>query len=200
MRTRVGSLALGAVVLALSMVLSAGPGRAADAKKIRATILKAADLLQKGDEDAAKKEIAALAKDKELPLDDVMETLKLRKSKGLGVGKEPISGVADGIESMIGNFEKRVPTGKVLEDHNADIARAAYISAVIGALIKERSPVAKKIGDKDPADWKKWSDDMYSQSLDLANAIKAKKVPDIKASAKKLNNTCLACHSPFKKN
>src|SRR5579862_8514441 len=91
MRTRVGSLALGAVVLALGMVLSAGPGKAADAKKIRATILKAADLLQKGDEDAAKKEIAALAKDKELPLDDVMETLKLRKSKGLGVGKEPIS-------------------------------------------------------------------------------------------------------------
>jgi hypothetical protein len=196
----VGSLALGAVVLALGMVLSAGSGKAADAKKIRASILKAADLLQKGEEDAAKKEIAALAKEKDLPLDEVMETLKLRKSKGFGVGKEPISGVADGIESLIGNLEKRVPAAKVLEDHNADIARAAYISAVIGALVKDRSPVAKKTGDKDPADWKKWSEDMYSQSVELANAIKGKKAPEIKASAKKLNNTCLACHSPFKKN
>jgi cytochrome c' len=200
MRTRVWSLILGGVMLALGLALSANSGKAADAKKVRATILKAAELLQKGDEAAAKKEIATLAKDKDVALDDVMETLKLRTSKGLGVGKEPIKGVADGIESLIGNLEKRVPPAKVLEDHNADIARAAYISAVIGELVKERSPVAKKTGDKDPADWKKWSEEMYKQSIELADAVKAKKAPEIKAAAKKLNNTCLACHGPFKKN
>lgn len=200
MTKRASSLAVGGIVLGLGIALSSGTGHAADAKKIRATIVKAAELLQKGDEAGAKKEIEALAKDKEVSLDDVMETLKLRKSKGLGVGKEPIKGVADGIESLIGNMEKRVPAPKILEDNNADIAQAAYISAVIGELIKERSPVAKKTGDKDPADWKKWSEDMYKQSIELADAVKAKKPADIKAAAKKLNNTCLACHSPFKKN
>jgi cytochrome c556 len=41
---------------------------------------------------------------------------------------------------------------------------------------------------------------MYKSSLELAAAVKAKNTADIKAAAKKLNNSCLACHGPFKTN
>jgi hypothetical protein len=197
MSTRAWSLVAGTAVLLGTMVLSATSGTAADGKSVRADIARAADLLEKGDDAGAKKIIAALAGDKDLPLEDVMATLKLRRSKGLGVGKEPIKGVADGVESLISNLEKRAPA-KMLEDHNAALVRAAYVSAVIGAIVKDHSPVKVKTGDKDPADWKKWSEDMARESTELARALKAKKPADIKAAAKKLNKTCLACHGPFK--
>src|SRR5262249_4715503 len=148
------------------------------------------------DRDGAKKEAGAIPKD--ASLEDMMTIFKLRKSKGLGVGDGKSKELADGIESLIGNLEKRVPAKKVLDEKNDDIARAAYISAAMAEIIKDRCPVKKKTGDKDPADWKKWSYDMYKSSLELAAAVKAKNTADIKAAAKKLNNSCLACHGPFK--
>jgi hypothetical protein len=195
---RARSLVLGAVVLALGMALLTRGGLAADKKKVRANTVKAAELLEGKEEEKAKKEMAGMPKD--ATVDEIMSILKLRKNEGIGVGAKPISGVADGIESLIANLEKRVPTPKIVEESNADLARAAYISAAVAELIKERCPIKKKKGNQDPEDWKKWSDDMYKESLELAEAIKSKKPADIKAAAKKLNNTCLACHSPFKKN
>jgi hypothetical protein len=201
---RARSLVLGGVVLTAAIGLLAGGGLAADkkggtdGKKVRAITVKAAELFEKKDEEGGKKEAATMPKDADL--DDIMLIYKLRTNKGIGIGVQPIKGVSDGIESFIDNLQKRVPTPKILDDNNDDLVRACYISAAVAEIIKDRCPVKQKKGNQDPADWKKWSDDMYKESLALAEAIKSKKAPAIKEAAKKLNATCVSCHSPFKKN
>jgi cytochrome c556 len=196
---RVRSLLLGGAVLALGLYLLAQPGTAADKKgdkKAQAAVNKVADAIQKKDDDAAKKDAAGVKSD----LDSVMEALKQRAQGGLGIGAKAGGFTPDHIEGAWVNFEKRLPPPKVLEDKNDDLVRAAYVTAAIALIAKDRCPVKKKTGDKDPEKWKQWSDDMYKSSIDLAEALKAKKATDIKAAAKKLNDSCAACHSPFRKN
>ena len=56
----------------------------------------------------------------------------------------------------------------------------------------------KKEKDKDPKEWKQWSEDMRTSSLELARALKDYKAADIKAAVKKVNESCVNCHGPFR--
>jgi cytochrome c556 len=197
----VRSLVLGGVTLALGLCLLASSGSAADKKnagnkKVQDAVGKVADAVQKKDEEGAKKGATAIKAD----VDDIMSALKQRNQGGLGIGVKAGVFTPDHIEGAFVNFEKRVPTPKILKDRNDDLVRACYITAAIALAVKDRCPVKKKTGDKDPEKWKQWSDDMYTNSMALAEAIKEQKAADIKAAAKKLNDSCAACHSPFKKN
>ena len=56
----------------------------------------------------------------------------------------------------------------------------------------------KKQGDKDPKDWKKWSQDIREHSLEFAKAVKSKDTKAVQTAALKAVGTCNACHSKFR--
>ena len=47
-------------------------------------------------------------------------------------------------------------------------------------------------------EWKQWSEDMRKSSLELAQALKDYKAADIKSAVKKVNESCINCHGPFR--
>src|SRR5713226_379457 len=79
--------------------------RAADPKDAKAGVLKIADLFAKKDNAAAKQTAEEFAKGAELM--DVMDLMKLRAKKGLGVGLKPGAIKPDGLEAFILNLDKR---------------------------------------------------------------------------------------------
>lgn len=188
---------IGTVALLVGIGLFAGTGSAADKKKVVAELDKIADLLDKGKQDEAKKAAEAFAKSKDFDMAEVMAIFKLRTKGGLGVGAKAGEIKPDGIESLAMNLEK--PTQKkLLESNTADLTRMANLSAAVALAIVDACPVKKKQGNKDPKDWKQWSEDMSKASLEFAAAAGKKNVKDVNNAAKKLNNSCASCHGVFR--
>lgn len=167
-------------------------------EKARSGILKVADLLEKNDLEAAKKEAAVLAQDKEMGLEEIMELFNLRSKHGLGLG--PKAGVIkpDGIEDMMLKLERKTSDAKDLTANAEALTRSTYVIAAIAEVTLLKCPVDQKVKNKDPKDWAAWTEDMRKASMELADAVKAKKPQEVKNAAKKLNATCVNCHDPFK--
>jgi len=129
----------------------------------------------------------------------VMSPLRLRDKGGLGVGPRAGAYDPDGIEAKIMALAKKKLPAAELKKQADDIARLASITAAIAEVADLHAP-PKKVGPKDPKDWKKWSNEMRDDALDLANAVKkAKPDPDeVKKVATKLNGTCTDCHDKFR--
>jgi cytochrome c556 len=162
-----------------------------DAEKAKATAL--ASL--KADPKASTEPVAL---DEKAELIDLMNLLRLREKGGLGFGEKPTPPASsDGIESRLMGWAKRAPAGAELAKQADDIARAAYIMAAISELTEAHTP-KKKEGDKDPKDWKQWTDDMREGSLELATAARMKDSAAIKKAANKLNASCNNCHGVFR--
>ncbi len=198
MRVHARVLIASAVAVALGVwALSAvGPGKAADEdKEAREAIEKLAETVAKGDKDAAKKQAEEVAKKVELSA--VMETFKLRAKGGRGVGKTANAITPDGIEAQIMGLAKKEPAAAALNKTAADLEEMANITTAIAFLAEAHTP-KKKVGDKDPKDWKQWVQDMQAASGDLAKAAKAKDGPGIKTAATKLNSACNNCHGVFR--
>lgn len=192
-------LIVGAGTLALAFwFLQAGTqSSAADDKALRETVLKMADKVGKNGIAAVKDEAKVVAKTFE-ELGDVMHFFSLRKSKGLGIGPDPEAIKPDGIEKKLEDLSKQELSKKELEEQAKHVERAAYVAAAISEIIQHRCPVEKKEGNKDPKEWAKWAQDMGKNALELAEAAKAKDANRIQKAADKLNNTCVACHGPFR--
>jgi hypothetical protein len=173
----------------------AGTGGAADDKDLQATVLKIADALEKKDMDGAKKLAQTL---KEEEIEDVMHVMKPRKDKGLGIGPKPGAVLPDGIELKVIAMAMNELPQKELDAHAADLARAAYVAAAVAEVARDKCPVTKKEGDKDPKDWKNWTDNMQKSALALAEAAKTKKPATVKAAADKLDGACKSCHKVFR--
>jgi Cytochrome C' len=206
MRLNARVLAVSGVVLALGVCLfsAVGLGTAADdkeKKEVTDAVLKMADAFEKGDNAALKKQTEDLCKDppagKGTPLGTVMELLKLRSKDGLGIGATPGAITPDGIEAKIQEMAKKAPSAAVLGKQGADLEKIANITGAISQVAEFYTP-KKKVGDKDPKDWKNWTEDMRAGSADLAKAIKAKNEKDIKTAANKLNSSCNNCHGVFR--
>jgi cytochrome c556 len=198
MRTHARWLAAGVVTLAFGFwfLANAGSGVAADDKGPREAIHKIADALEKGDTAAAKSQAKAVADKNEL--EDVMHLFALRKVKGEGIGPKPGPNAnQDGIEAKIMGLSKRVPPQELKTDAAA-LQRAAYITAAIAEIAQNKCPVEKKTGEKDPAQWKKWSAEMHTAALDLAKAVKAADAMAVKKAAGRLDGTCRSCHGVFR--
>lgn len=184
-------LGVGAIVLALAAAVVGGD-LAADQKSARQGIDKLAKSLEKGSPDKA-----ALDSLKKENLDDIMYLFKLRKSEGFGVGAKPGAITPDGIELKIINLGKKTIKGDL--DKQADaIAEAAYRTAAIAEIALHKCPIPKKMGEKDPKDWEKWTKGMKDAAMDLAKAAKAKDPKKVEAAAKKLNDNCQQCHGVFR--
>jgi hypothetical protein len=181
-----------AVLVAGCWLLSAGPGDAADEKEANAAVARVAALIAKNDMAGAKKEAAAVRE--KFDVEAVMKTLSLRTKKGIGVG--PVAGAIkpDGVEQFILNMDKRAPQKK----DAAAAEQAAYITAAVAEIVIDNCPVKTKQKNKDPKEWKQWSDDMRKSSLELAAALKNYNTAAIKKAATDLNNSCTNCHGPFR--
>ena len=207
MRTHLRLLVAGSVTLAVGFCMLAGSGTTADDKKDKAAkgprdeVRKIADALAKEDTAGAKAQAKALAA-KVDDLDDIMHMFSPRKPDGTGgegIGSKPAAIKPDCIEVKIQYLGKRVlPTE--LKNDNAAFQRMAYITAAIAEIAQNKCPVEKKMGEKDPAKWKKWSEDMRESALDLAKAVKANDAASVKKTAFKLDNTCRECHGVFRDN
>jgi hypothetical protein len=198
MRVHARVLLASAVAVALGVwALSAvGPGKAADDdKEAREAIEKLAETVAKGDKDAAKKQAEEVAKKVELSV--AMELFKLRAKNGRGVGKNPGAITPDGIEAQIMGLAKKEPTKAALAKNGADLEEMANITTAISLIAEVHAP-KKKVGDKDPKDWKQWVQDMQAASGDLTKAVKASDGPAIKTAATKLNSACNNCHGVFR--
>ncbi len=183
-------------------VLSAGDIEDAEATK------KAAEAIKKLADDAGTKDWTEFSKAsaevaKKHELDKVMNGFKMRKPNmkgiaGIGVGDKANTVTPDGIEAKIISMTKNPMAAATLNKQQADLIRMAEITAAIAATATHQCPVEKKLGDKDPADWKTWSKDMYESSQDLLKALKAKDAKQAKTAAFKLNKTCTDCHAVFR--
>jgi hypothetical protein len=199
MRTHARLLATGIATLVLGIWFGMSAGsNAADDKGPREDILKIADALEKGGDPAAKAQAKAVADKNEL--EDVMHLFALRKVKGEGIGPKagPVPN-QDGIEAKIMALAKRVPPAELKTD-GAALQRAAYITAAIAEIAQYKCPVEKKTGEKDPAQWKKWTEEMRTAALDLAKAVKAADPMIVKKTATRLDGTCRNCHGVFRDN
>jgi hypothetical protein len=184
-------LGVGTVVLAVAAAFLAGD-LTADEKTARDGIEKLAKSLEKGNADKAV--VDSLKKEN---LDDIMNLFKLRKSGGFGVGKPGEFPPPDGIELKFNSLGKK--TIKADLDKQGDaIAEAAYRAAAIAEIAAHKCPIPKKMGEKDPKDWEKWTKGMKESALELAKAAQAKDAKKVEAVAKKLNDTCAQCHGVFR--
>jgi hypothetical protein len=183
----------GGVLLALAIGFLAAPGsRGAaddDEKEIKAAqdaVVKLAGMK----DDQARKQAEALAK--KLDLGNVMYVFKPRAKKGVGIGPK-----GEGIEIKLNNMSKRALAKMDLTKQQADLLRLTDITRAVSDLVPHYAPKEKKAG-KDPANWKKYSQEMHQGSLDLATAVKGGDPKAVKTAAAKLNDACTNCHSEFR--
>jgi hypothetical protein len=118
-------------------------------------------------------------------------------SGGEGIGAKPGAIKPDCIEIKIQYLGKRVPPTELKNDGTA-LQRMAYLTAAIAEVAQNKCPVEKKTGEKDPAKWKKWTEDMRESALELAKAVKAADAAAVKKTAFRLDNTCRECHGVFR--
>ena len=189
---------------ALGVVLALGGGAllsmAAQDKAVVETIEKQADDVGKKDWAELSKQGEAVAKKHELM--DIMNLMKLRnapgKVKGMGVGKEPNKIKPDGIDAKIINMSRNPMAQALLNREQPDLIRMAQITAAIASATVHQCPVDKKMGDKDPAVWKKGMEDMHKASLEFIEALKKKDPMTVQKAAFKLRGTCTDCHNIFR--
>jgi hypothetical protein len=118
-------------------------------------------------------------------LPEVLRTGKLKKDEW------------NGIEEKVKALWK---TKADLKKQGSEIALMAAQIAATAQLTEELPPVKQKEGDKDPREWKKWSEDMRKFALDLVAAAKKGDAAEVKKAAKRLDDNCTACHKIFKTN
>jgi hypothetical protein len=208
MRTHLRFLVIGTAALAFGFWVLAGVGSGvADDKKDKKDkkdkgpneeLRKIADAFEKGDLAAAKTQGKAVADKSEL--EDVMHLFSPRKADGEGgegIGTKPGAIKPDCIEVKIQYLGKRVAPQELKND-NAALQRMAFITAAVAEVAQHKCPVDKKTGEKDPAKWKKWTEEMRESALELAKAVKASDAMAVKKTALRLDGTCRNCHGVFR--
>jgi len=194
------------LAVVLGVALAAGTGLVAVEAQTEEARAAAAAIQKQADETTKKSwdELSGAGKDlaKKHEILDVMNLLKLRKVdakvSGLGVGVKPGAITPDGIEAKIISLTKRPLDAAKLGRESADIARMAEITAAVASVSVHQCPIEKKMGAKDPADWKKWMEDMHREAVALARAARAKDAAAIKTAANKLDMSCKDCHAVFR--
>jgi hypothetical protein len=172
----------------------------ADEPEVVTAIRKQADSVSKKNWADLSKDGAAIAKKHELI--DVMTLMKLRKpgakTSGLGVGATPGATKPDGIEAQIISLSKNGPPAMMTPKQRGELIHTAELAAAIASTSYHQCTVDRKMGAMDPADWKKWSQDMYGASQELIKALQAKDAMKVKTAATTLNKACTDCHAVFR--
>ncbi len=132
-----------------------------------------------------------------MDLEEVKCLLRGRRSGGLGVGPATPAGNRDGIEVRIILLARKAPAQAELDAESAELARAAAVVDGMADLIDAYTP-DKKVGDKDPKDWKAHTDEMRAGAAALETAARAKDVKAVQAAAARLYASCIGCHEIFR--
>jgi hypothetical protein len=178
----------------LTAALAIGSEKLATDDETNAAVNAIADKLEKGDKEGAKKAVADLAK---ADLEDVMHAFKLRKQKGIGVGKNKDEIQPDGIELKINAIARDGITVAALKKEGPALVRAAYVTGAIAQVALAKTP-EKDEGKKKKSDWVEFATAMSTVSQEFAAAAKADDAPALKKAANKLKQQCDSCHMVFK--
>jgi cytochrome c556 len=195
------AVAAALLILGGAALVTVNRGIAADDddKKAQETVLKIRKALEDKKADDAKKLAGDMAKAIE-DVEPAMNVMKPREDGGLGFGEKPgPDPKEDGIEKKVQALANaQLPAADVPKQAN-DIATMAYTIAAVSHVAQAKGlPKDAKKGK--PEDWKKWSESMAKDALDLAELAKSgKATPDqIQMVAKRLEGTCMKCHDTFK--
>jgi cytochrome c556 len=195
--TRLGLAGTAAAAVAVCFWLAGtGQGGEKEAKALMKKVDAMAEALQKGNKDAAAGMAKNLAKEQEGEVYDVMMLMKPREGKtpGFGVGKVPGEIVPDGIENMIRVLARDTPGKAKLDREKGAYIEMAYRTQAIGTFAHASPP------KKDKAKWNDFSKQMQGGTQDFIKAVQSGSPAEVKTAAEKLNNSCNACHSVFRKN
>jgi hypothetical protein len=186
--------AAGIAILAVGgLVFLSGQGNAAQDPGLKDGVLKIAAAVKKGDTSGADKQAAALAKKVE-DLGDLMELFKPRDKGGIGVGPKAGVAVPDGIEKKLIAMERDAPSGSTLKKEADALEEMGYVIAAMAKTTKAK-PVAKVKAKE----WNGWCDDLAAAGVKLSAAAKSQTAAELKAVARKINASCNACHSTYRK-
>jgi hypothetical protein len=191
MKTHARVLAAGAVLALGIGILATADLSAADDKDARDVVRQIADMIEKKNDAGAKKLAEQAAKD--LELHDAMSVFALKSKKGFGFGSKPGAATPDGIEAQLIGLSRKAKMQKEVDAIAADLARAGYVAAAVAEIALKNVP-DKDEGMKKKADWVKWTQDMRTAGVKLAEAGKAKNANDVKTAATALNSSCNNCH------
>jgi hypothetical protein len=173
---------------------------AAEKKEVVASIYKQADEVGNKSWKDLSKQGETIAKTHELL--DIMHMMKLRNApgntKGVGIGPKPDAIEPDGIDAKITRMGSKIMEPGVLSKEQPDLIRMAQTTAAIASVSVHQCTVDKKMGDQNPADWKKWMEDMHRSSLELIEALKKKDPKAVQKSSSDLRTSCTECHRVFR--
>jgi len=132
----------------------------------------------------------------------LMEHYKTKGKGGEGVHPSlqsniKLKGTQNGIEEKIRTLVLKKQTPAVLEKEADELALLASRAAAVGEVLYELAPT-KKVGKKDPAEWKQNSLAMRDAGIDLAEAARKKDAEAVFRAGNKLNSSCSQCHSTFR--
>jgi hypothetical protein len=155
------------------------------------------------DNNAMKQEIAKVADGKgnakaiagKEELEAVMHMFAPRNKGGYGVGDVPGAVTPDHIEQKLIQLTKKPLAKDAAAKQGPALARAGEISAAVAEVAEL---YADKEGKKNPATWKKYSQDMHKAGKDFAAAGKKGDPAAIFTAAKTLNKSCNDCHADFR--
>jgi hypothetical protein len=130
--------------------------------------------------------------------DEVETLLAVRRRGGLGFGPGPAAAnPRDSIEIKLIVLSRKPLLPAELDAEAEPLARAAAVIEGMAGLIDVYAPT-KKVGNKDPNDWKTLIGDMRLSAQELESAARAKDAPRIRAAALKVNASCNGCHGIFR--
>jgi hypothetical protein len=133
---------------------------------------------------------------------DLMNHFKTKAMGGEGIHPDlqvniRLKGTLNGIEEKIRALAMKKMMDATLVKAANELGMLGYRMAVEGQLIHEYAP-AKKIGTKDPKEWRELSLTMREASLELVDAAKKKDAEAVLKAGNRLNSACNQCHSTFR--
>jgi hypothetical protein len=189
-------LAVAALLAAGIWVLATADGRGQqddkEVKEAKEAVTKLVNAMRQGGN--AGPQAAEVAK--KVEIENLMIVFKPRNKGGFGIGPSPGKVSPDGIEQKIINMGRRPLTkNQVAQQKEPLIEMAERVQAV--AEITQHYMPPKKAG-ANPANWKKYTQEMKKSAQDLAGALKGGDPKMIKAAATDLNAACTNCHGDFR--
>src|SRR5262249_8465875 len=114
---------------------------------------------------------------------------------GAGIGCAAESPNADSIDRLVRRWAgNKPPTKKELQEHQADLLRAARVLQAMAELAPFRQPAYDK-GDKRIEEWRQVAGDFKAVPWELRQGIQQADAVQVRDTALKLNQTCNRCHN-----
>ena len=191
-------LAVAALLAAGIWVLATADGRGQqddkEVKEAKEAVTKLVNAMRQGGN--AGPQAAEVAK--KVEIENLMIVFKPRNKGGFGVGPKPntTTPAKDGIEQKIINMGRlRLKKDQVAQQKEPLIEMAERVQAI--AEITQHYMPPKKAG-ANPANWKKYAQEMKKSAQDFGGAVKGGDPMKIKAAATDLNAACTNCHGDFR--